>query len=112
MEEKWIPEQGELIEVKMVDDKNWLKREFIATTGLGFFLCWTIDNQRGVVFDFARKVQEEPIYYYRYKKLIGNKTLISSCNFSDKEAEKFLEDGCEKILSTRTKYKKGLFGSF
>ena len=106
MEEKWMPKQGELIEVKFGDVSDWRKREFISMTSDNNYLCWTPDQTQAYPYEFVRKIKEEQIYYYRYKKQIGNKMIISSSNFSEIEAKKILEDGFEKILSTKTKHRE------
>ena len=108
MKEKWTPKQGELIEVKFSNSEDWKKREFIMMTESGSFLCWTPNKDRGRVFDFARKIQIEPIYYYRYKKLINNTIRVSDNYIPDDApiAEKYVEDGWERIESTRTTYEE------
>lgn len=108
IEEKWMPKQGEMIEVKFSNSEDWKKREFIMMTESGSFLCWTPNKDRGRVFDFARKIQTEPTYYYRYKKLI-NKTIHISENYIPDDSnivKKYIKDGWKKIQSTRTTYEE------
>ena len=108
MEEKWTPKQGELIEVKIDDSSNWRTREFIAMTDDRKYLCWTPDQTQAYPYEFVRKIQTEPTYYYRYKKLI-NKTIHISENYIPDDSnivKKYIKDGWKKIQSTRTTYEE------
>lgn len=102
----WIPEQGELIEVKFLNSEDWREREFIAMTEFDSFLCWTKNKDRGRVFDSARKIQDEPTCYYKWKKQMNNEIAVSAGYFSEFGAKTLIEIGWERIESTRTTYEE------
>ena len=107
-ETKFVPKQGSIIEVKFGDISDWRKREFISMTSDNNYLCWRPDKNQALTYSEVRPIKPAPTYYYKYKKLVDNTLRVSDNYIPDDApiAEKYVEDGWEKIQSTRTTYEE------